>query len=1081
MNGQTAGNGACTGCGSCLGGCGDGRGPCGSGCCGAGAAATPLPTTTLPGRPALSHRVGTRPSFMAAMSARLSSADHPQLDGLRTRELSDASMAMLDAWATAADVLTFYQERICNEGYLGTATEQSSVRELAALVGWRPRPGVAATAYLAYTVDPNTSEVLIPAGARANSIPGPGETMQAFETSNDLMARSQWNKLRPRMARPQTGASITANGLYLAGTATGLAVNDALVLDLGDGTAHAVRVEAVTADAAAGLTHVTLQDWFGGNYGQAIQTRIVEAASAAVRAGAGTATAERVGTALGAVRRLLGTVSNTELARYVGSATLPALRRELATARERGYKQLVPALEEALAAMSSIAGPASRGMPGTGPTGAEPADTGLTGTVPAVPGVSPAMPAVPPAAGCREQNPLDRLVGQLLMPGSIPPATSQNLQRSYAATFASSGEVFPQLLTGLHAQLAPTIYQSLAGAAISAPTTIAVWALRQAAPLFGHNAPVPGTFLEGKYQAATADWTLAGDEDRATAFLETAYAKLQAGNFAVMQHGSTYVLTTIKSVQTGSRFAYGLAGKTTTLVFADKWWKPKVGSGSEGSDEMDVLRASTAYIQQEQLELAQEPVTDDVAGNVLELDGLYDGLTAGRWVIVSGVRTDVDLGGGTAGLHAAELLMLAAVVQSAESDNGQVLTGESRHTFLTFAQPLAYTYKRDTVTVCGNVAHATHGQSTAEVLGGGSAAAALQQFTLAAPPLTYVSAPTPAGAASTLVVRVNGVQWPEVPGLAYLGEGQRGFFTSNRNAATAAGPGGTTITFGNPPHGQRLPTGTDNVRAAYRSGIGAPGNVAPGQISQLATRPLGVTAVTNPLATSGGADPESRESTRRNAPLAVTALDRLVSVSDYAAFAATFAGVGKASSALLHTGGSSLVQVTIAGVEDAPIDASSDTFRNLRSALTLYGDPQLRVNLVVREELALVVSANIKVAADHDWTLVEPAVRSALLAAFGFDAMALGQDLPSSAVISTMAAVPGVDYVDLDVLLALADSDLTAALANLAGGPPPDPGTLQPIIAVYGDRVVSGAPLPAQLACLQAAVPDSLILNEVQP
>ncbi|MFQ4147460.1 putative baseplate assembly protein [Arthrobacter sp. LAPM80] len=1064
MNAQAAGNGTCTGtgCGGCGGGCG----------CGGSAAATPLPTSNLPGLPALSHRVGTRPSFMAAMSERLSSAAHPQLAALRTRELSDASMAMLDAWATAADVLTFYQERICNEGYLGSAVEQRSVCELAALVGWRPRPGVAATAYLAYTVDPNSTEVLIPAGARANSIPAPGQTMQAFETSDDLTARSEWNALRPRMARDQSAASIAANGLYLAGTATGLAVNDALVLGLGSGNLKAVRVKAVTVDDAAQWTHVDLQGWFGGDFGLEFQSAAVTAALQALRGAAGTATAERVTAALTDVLAKLGTVTAQDLADWVAVNTLPAIRNELEAARGKGYARLVPALEQALAAIELLAGH---------PVGAGNSVAELQTAANAGESFS---------ARDKGRNPLDRLVGQLLLPGSIPPATAQNLERSYASTFAGSGEVFPQLLTGLHAQLAPTIYQALSGAAISAPTDITVWALRQAAPLYGNNAPVPGSFDGGIFYPATSDWALAGDERPSTAFLDTAHPTLQAGDLMVMERGSTdgadaftVVLTTIKSVRTASRFAYGLAGRSTSLVLAEDWWNPLIAEMNiEGTDGMGVLRASTAYVRQEGLALAQQPVTDDVLGNTLELDGLYDGLKAGRWVIVSGDRSDVDLGGGMGAIHAAELLMLAAVVQSGASNDGQVLAGESRHTFLTFAQPLAYTYKRDTVTVCGNVAHATHGQSTAEVLGAGNAAAALQQFTLKAPPLTYIAAPTPAGAASTLVVRVNGVQWPEVPGLAYLGAGQRGFFTSTHEAGTAVpGIGGTTVTFGNPPHGQRLPTGAENIHAAYRSGIGAPGNVAPGQISQLATRPLGVTAVTNPLATSGGADPETRDATRANAPLAVTALDRLVSVSDYAAFAATFAGVGKSSSALLHAGGSALIQVTIAGVEDAPIDATSDLFRNLRSALTLYGDPQLRVKLVVREELALVLGATIKVAADYDWTLVEPAVRAALLAAFGFDAMALGQDLPSSAVISAMAAVQGVEYVDLDLLTTLADTALTSAIADLAGGPPPDPGAVPRRIPVAGDRVVAGVPLPAQLACLQAGVPDSLILNEVQP
>ena len=59
------------------------------------------------------------------------------------RDDDDFSIALLDAWATVADVLTFYQERIANEAYLRTATERLSVLELARLIGYQLRPGVA--------------------------------------------------------------------------------------------------------------------------------------------------------------------------------------------------------------------------------------------------------------------------------------------------------------------------------------------------------------------------------------------------------------------------------------------------------------------------------------------------------------------------------------------------------------------------------------------------------------------------------------------------------------------------------------------------------------------------------------------------------------------------------------------------------------------------------------------------------------------------------------------------------------------------------------------------------------------------
>jgi hypothetical protein len=70
--------------------------------------------------------------------------DRPLTD-LATRALDDPSMAILDAAAVVADVLTFYQERIANEGFLRTATERRSVLEMARAIGYELNPGVAAT------------------------------------------------------------------------------------------------------------------------------------------------------------------------------------------------------------------------------------------------------------------------------------------------------------------------------------------------------------------------------------------------------------------------------------------------------------------------------------------------------------------------------------------------------------------------------------------------------------------------------------------------------------------------------------------------------------------------------------------------------------------------------------------------------------------------------------------------------------------------------------------------------------------------------------------------------------------------
>ena len=175
---------------------------CTCGCCEGVLASTPAPTANRPGLPALAYRVGTHSSVLASMLAALSRPEFPALGPLRTRVPADPSIALLDAWATVADVLTFYQERIANEGYLRTATERRSILELGRLVGYALRPGVSASVFLSYTLD-DGARVEIPQGARTQTIPGPGELPQPFETSEPLAARAEWNDLEPRRTRPQ--------------------------------------------------------------------------------------------------------------------------------------------------------------------------------------------------------------------------------------------------------------------------------------------------------------------------------------------------------------------------------------------------------------------------------------------------------------------------------------------------------------------------------------------------------------------------------------------------------------------------------------------------------------------------------------------------------------------------------------------------------------------------------------------------------------------------------------------------------------------------------------------------------------
>jgi hypothetical protein len=559
--------------------------------------------------------------------------------------------------------------------------------------------------------------------------------------------------------------------------------------------------------------------------------------------------------------------------------------------------------------------------------------------------------------------------------------------------------------------------------------------------------------------------------------------ELQLANFPLL-------LARVSKADSISRGAYGLSGKTTRIELRAASgtgvapWLKKVNADSK-DNEFQVIRRTVVYAQSELLELAEEPIEEDICTTHenrgwIVLDGLYSQLKSGRWVIVEGERTDmVDaFENPIAGVKGIELGMLAEVVHDFDPE----IRGDTAHTRIKLAADLQYCYARNQVTIYANVVRATHGETRQEMLGSGDGSKTLQQFALKQNPLTYISAPTRSGVESTLKVFVDDVEWHEAESIFGLEPTARRFVTTRNDAEV------TTVIFGNGKQGARLPTGLENVRAKYRQGLGKAGNVAEGKITLLAARPLSVKEVNNPLKASGGANPETRDQARRNAPLAVMALDRLVSTSDYADLTRTFGGVGKAFSVRLSDGIRELVHVTIAGAGDAPIAADSDVLRNLRLALTQFGDPALPVNVAVRDLVLLVISAGVRLLPDYVWEKVAPKIRAKLIETFSFEARELGQDVFLSEVISATQSVRGVAYVDVNAFGGVAErnddgsvrtpNELIEASQLIVNKPKPDQRVVVKLPEFPG--ISTNLILPAQLAYLVPEVPDTLIINLIE-
>ncbi|MFS0736121.1 hypothetical protein ABC347_03640 [Sphingomonas sp. 1P06PA] len=237
--------------------CADG---CDCDCCAGLSLATPLARTVLPGLTAIERRAGTHARFLTSMRASLTV--DPRARGLTARTSDDPAIALCDAAAGMLDVLAFYAERIASEGFLPTAVEPRSVASLAALTGYRAAPGVAAGLDLAFTVQGHDVTV-VPAGTRAQSVPGAGQTAQTFETVAALAVRADWNAIALAPGAPwRPQPDDTA--LWLEGVSTGLARGDAILL-VGDerltdvaATRWDLRiVDAVAVDPAGRQTKVS--------------------------------------------------------------------------------------------------------------------------------------------------------------------------------------------------------------------------------------------------------------------------------------------------------------------------------------------------------------------------------------------------------------------------------------------------------------------------------------------------------------------------------------------------------------------------------------------------------------------------------------------------------------------------------------------------------------------------------------------------------------------------------------------------------------------------------------------------------
>lgn len=1019
------------------------------GCCKAGA---PAPVIyNRPGLPALSYRLRTHAAALAAMKARLGKGLEIQLDELdehgrpktkriyplsqlTTRAPDDPAIAWLDAWAVVTDVLTFYQERLANEGFLRTATERRSVLELARAIGYELKPGVAAGGFLAFTVETAPGapgRATVDAGVKVLSIPGQNERPQTFETVEKIEAQAAWNALQPQLTEPPQ-LSPGDESVFFQGLATNLKPGDALLLLGRDGEGwDCRRVQAVAPDKSAGRTLVSWQGRLNWRpFTQGLQP-------------------PENGPKIYAWRQRASLFGHNAMDWRLAPDSVKA---EFLTPglRAQYFEGQTPGIGHPK--LSRIDPQVNFDWGSDSPDPAIPSDNfsaRWTGWL------------KPPASGryifytTSDDGVRLWIDGQMLIDNWTDHAVGDGEDNGLMELTA--GRLYPIKLE---------YYEHTGQATIK---------LAWSGPDRAREIIPPSYFYypDDEWPGFTISAIAAPEAD--TVQLDGVHPQIVPDSWLGLANPDDQRLFQVARVAEDSRTNFGLTAKTTRITLK--------GKGLEKFDNR--LRDTAALAQSEELELAERPLTAPVGGDRIVLDSLEPGLTPGQTLVVSGkpgraliaskaqglglnpgdgapvvslspgdslqVMGPVRLAADLTALQPDELLQALAdaspqdliwqlldrdgriglVAASSKQislkpaakgdallseivfvDNRRdAVSSDRRRTTVTLREPLQNCFDRTTVTINANVARATHGETVLrEVLGSGDGARPNQRFVLKKPPLTYVSAATASGAQSTLTVRVNELEWQPAPSLYGLEAGDQSYIVRLEHDGKAA------VIFGDGRSGARLPSGSENVRATYRSGIGPDGNVAAHKLTLLQTRPLGIRGVTNPLAASGGAAPEVLENARRNAPLTVLTLDRIVSWRDFEDFARAFAGIGKAQAVSLWNGHLHLVHLTVADAQGEPLDPKAELYKNLTDAIGAGRDPLQPVVISGFSSQTFSLAAGIIPDRRYLPEDVISRATKALLAAFTFETRSFGQPVTAAEVVTIIQAVPGVIAVDLDRL-----------------------------------------------------------------
>ncbi|HEY6723898.1 MAG TPA: hypothetical protein VI197_07695 [Polyangiaceae bacterium] len=700
--------------------------------------------------------------------------------------------------------------------------------------------------------------------------------------------------------------------------------------------------------------------------------------------------------------------------------------------------------------------------------------------------VFPAPVADAPLAAGRRSMTLDRLAGPALAAPLAPGHTVVIFDHGFSHGVEEK-EI--ESLTNVDDRVEVVWTRAIDKAVWSASSQ--VFRFNRRFRLFGHSAPSstmlpredlpahPGRIV---WDLRLTDYALS---DLTTLELDGTYDKLVVGQKLLVDSAGATRLVTIKAIEqvnaelpvqpaTGKPAANALSGAATRV---------HVAPNHAGGDR----RAVTVYeLQGDALARWSQSYPNSLSGDQLYIPGIAVddpelglgvevGRSTGRGAFTAGQRlfpVELDPGRRLIVLDAdvSREPLVATIKHPPSIEPSTALAGDFCHLVVEIEAERELDQATASAVLLGNVARASQGETVlSEVLGSGSRAARFQRFSLGKTPLTYLPALTPSGTASTLELWADGARWREVPGL--FGQPAEAPVYELRHMDD----GTTIVQFGDGHMGAQLPTGSGNVRATYRKGSGLAGRVPARSLSLLLGKPPGLAECTNPSPAEGGADAETLDRARENAPRTVRTFGRAVSLQDFEDLVTASGEVAKAHVTWVWDGLDQAIHLTVAGQEGVAL--SDEARRDLGRGLDTARDRNHRLLIDDFAAVPVRLQAGVGVDPAHDRDQVLAAAHAAVVDALSFEQQRLGQSLHLSDFYATLQGVAGVVFVDIDTFHFKLPPGIPGFIYALSRGASLAP--VQPHLRIFSARPLPntlGQVLPAELAVLEAPAQDVAIV-----